>query len=1115
MKGLRPIINRLSAVQAHDDGDAQKVKHCVVVAALTTAVVGVLALALTELEDAVFFILGAGLAVAASVGAFGYLHATKAMSMRVLKAYTAVLCVCVLLIDFDALASMTERKWPLFLLLVNLLLCCGANKWFVRAMVAVMVVWLFVTMLESSYRWGWFDSDGTVSREERLKTMMCVEPPCKTGIDDGIRSFVVTACVVLFNYFFGAQNTCEVLAGIETLEDGYALTEGVIDALARYDTDSAEKFLSEAYTPPVAVHNPLDQAKSPVSMSMRDPWESVRMQRAKCEYRQANTDRLCRVLSRLVLSLTHYRPHLSDGLFSVEPPLDSPRGGAGTAPSLESVGGRPAATQAVAAPTSPKAAALQTPSKMAVVFVSVAQAASLWRSNSCTMKVCSRIYGECMRALCIRRGGQIVKSIGDTTMLTFSNAVDACNFALQLQKEMVLQDWPKRLDRYPCCAEVPGVWSGLRLKIGVDNGGVSVQHSEVSGALEYAGPTVRKAFLIHRCSVVGTVTVSEDVVSIVRRREYGTDYDGSDFEKLHCPIVISMGDFQQVHATLPAEYLTAMLPTELSGRKPYVLEVLQKRFAHKDDVKEALGAATRPTFTKVDRAETASAPCGNPGAAEAMSEKSAGNGMVHCAFVAATTTNSHPLPTESPNDDKSSEDKRTKSKDAVLDDNTAADTADDKKPASSEEAGSDSKGNASKSEDASASDKEAAGAADAAGSAPKGEGGRGDNTDSDKAIAPPAAATSAKAGDTPPSCVLLRQESDVFYIRSGTDDAQCTTALPVYGTGASGDDDRHLLDWLENDDASAALAPASKLALLGFGKLIRELAPGEMAASGGEEEVVRDVAQPLTGDDAVFSVPTAVIAAPPRPLSTSATTTQASFSRANVNLSDPTLSARVTEVVLNCVERTDGMVLSVLGGGVNVGWNMTRRRSDMHAQSSVRFIEMAYRLVRYGYGSDCQLSVGLSCGKVTWGVLGTNCLRFTTAEGKCVGLASTLAESAAHLDTYCLYASTQGRSAELYNCLSTLMRPVDTWEVRSMPSPLVVYEINAARLPYVPVVVMVPDADEEVEAATPWGWSPDYVAAFESGNHAAMVENAPTDRTALQAAKLLEHNTHLRLPMQL
>ena len=530
-----------------DNREERAAKVCVGVSALTTTVCGVVALSLTDLGSAAFFTAGVATAVVVSVASLLLLHICQEMSMIHIRVFTASLVVCVMLLDF--LSSLSERKWPFFLLVMNMMLCCRAGTRFIRGIVVVVVLWMFVTMLESSARWGWYDSGGTASLTTRTRQFRCADPPCKIGFDNGSRGFMVSLCIILFNYFFGENNTVEVMSSVETLKDGYTLTEAVVEALARYDIDQAEKLCMEHTTQTVQTHA-ISVPQSEMCSAARNTEATLR-HRAN-EFGSANTQRLNSVLTKLVASLQQYRPYLSDGLFTTE------------AEELKA--------EAVSLSDS-----VSVVKKVAVVFIDIFNAESLWRTNSSMMQIASSLYHSRLQKTCSDFDGILVKSVGDCVLATFEVAQRACEFGLKLQSDLMTENWPNSLRSYECSGHIPGIWNGVRILLGIDYGETTVEPCPISGAKEHSGATVRKAYLIQKCCIPGTVAVSEEVISIVRRREFGSDYNGSDFGAIGNPIVISMGDFHLVQKVFPNEYMTAMLPQSLSARKRDVVAFLEVR----------------------------------------------------------------------------------------------------------------------------------------------------------------------------------------------------------------------------------------------------------------------------------------------------------------------------------------------------------------------------------------------------------------------------------------------------------------------------------------------------------------------------------------------------------
>ena len=336
-------------------------------------------------------------------------------------------------------------------------------------------------------------------------------------------------------------------------------------------------------------------------------------------------------------------------------------------------------------------------------------------------------------------------------------------------------------------------------------------------------------------------------------------------------------------------------------------------------------------------------------------------------------------------------------------------------------------------------------------------------------------------------------EADLFYLHAGI--ATTHGQLTVYNKAATHSEDKALLTYVQ---ATPSIDTEAKLELLGFG---RTLAEGNPQCAGRPEEGARPSLTPR---------------APYLLRRSSCVSQNATFAAVLVHSPEEkgSATASIFEVVLNCAERTDGLVLGLLGSTANVGWNVAEKGTKSPTRSGLRFASTLRRVVKHGFTSQ-GVSLGLSCGPVKWGVVGTHCRKFLSASGRCVTLAGLLAESAESIHTYCLYGNLLGKASPLYAVCRPLLRPIDTWEgAGNNGGTFVIYELNADRLVDNELVVMVQDENPESTEQS-WAWRNEYEVSWQAGDWKTIVAKAEGDEVAMHAASLLEHATHLRLPIHL
>ena len=198
--------------------------------------------------------------------------------------------------------------------------------------------------------------------------------------------------------------------------------------------------------------------------------------------------------------------------------------------------------------------------------------------------------------------------------------------------------------------------------------------------------------------------------------------------------------------------------------------------------------------------------------------------------------------------------------------------------------------------------------------------------------------------------------------------------------------------------------------------------------------------------------------------------------------------------VITSLERTSGIVISVVGSSVVAGWNVTGRQ-DNHIECCFRFV---HYISRY---ETSQFTIGVSNGRVCYGRVGAVGQRFVTAIGPCVPLSGSLCSAAKELGTFCLYASTdEYLSSATCQRFSRALRPVDEWSYSSGLSVLVC-EVKFEAL-------AMESEEANCEENTTWGWSDDYWEAFQAKD-VISIAAVVGDPLLKKVLKLLSSGTHL------
>ena len=198
--------------------------------------------------------------------------------------------------------------------------------------------------------------------------------------------------------------------------------------------------------------------------------------------------------------------------------------------------------------------------------------------------------------------------------------------------------------------------------------------------------------------------------------------------------------------------------------------------------------------------------------------------------------------------------------------------------------------------------------------------------------------------------------------------------------------------------------------------------------------------------------------------------------------------------VITSLERTSGIVISVVGSSVVAGWNVTGRQ-DNHIECCFRFV---HYISRY---ETSQFTIGVSNGRVCYGRVGAVGQRFVTAIGPCVPLSGSLCSAAKELGTFCLYASTdEYLSSATCQRLSCALRPVDIWTYSCSTLPISIYQVR-------PEGTTIEDLTSNNNT---WEWSDDYWEAFQAKDVISIAAVEGRDPVLTKVAHLLTTNAQLK-----
>ncbi|KAJ3126495.1 cysteinyl-tRNA synthetase [Nowakowskiella sp. JEL0407] len=180
--------------------------------------------------------------------------------------------------------------------------------------------------------------------------------------------------------------------------------------------------------------------------------------------------------------------------------------------------------------------------KLALVFTDIKSSTRLWESHPNAMRQAIKIHNTALRRLLRQSSGYEVKTEGDAFMVSFKNPINALEWCLTVQTELMKLDWPQEILQLADAGEVweSGVsngesdedsatltngvrlFRGLCVRMGIHFGTPLCEADPVTTRMDYFGPMVNRASRVCNSSQGGQILASSDFVKEVRRQVYGS-----------------------------------------------------------------------------------------------------------------------------------------------------------------------------------------------------------------------------------------------------------------------------------------------------------------------------------------------------------------------------------------------------------------------------------------------------------------------------------------------------------------------------------------------------------------------------------------------------------------
>ncbi|KAJ9446236.1 Adenylate cyclase [Diplonema papillatum] len=392
--------------------------------------------------------------VVLSIGSFCYIFFKKSATHTELQFILGGYLSTVILLDLNCMVYYDARAWPLVVLVLDMVLVCRMHDYVTFMHVGIMVIWILITFVEETSRFGLLDVwGGDEMYVARRKDTDCEFPPCKVRVSAGITLVALSLTVFFIDYFITRGFAKKVLSEKTRIAASIEAADSIARALAEFDLETAEEDLRSAEGLPPALE---------------------------------------RALRVILTNLRAYRPFLPDALFD----------------DLHSQNAHFKDAIVTAQPPG------ITTGSACLVFTDIVGSTAAWEACPEGMKKGLKVHNQVIRDCSNAHRGYEVKTIGDAFMMAFEKVEDAVNFGLAVQKKLCEVTWPAALLEVPHCSkDEEGLWAGLKVRIGVHRGEVDVELNSITGRVDYFGHTVNKAARLENVCVGGFVCLSQELLS--------------------------------------------------------------------------------------------------------------------------------------------------------------------------------------------------------------------------------------------------------------------------------------------------------------------------------------------------------------------------------------------------------------------------------------------------------------------------------------------------------------------------------------------------------------------------------------------------------------------------
>ena len=171
------------------------------------------------------------------------IYLRKRLTERDVEVYCAFTTVTLLGMDLaSAAAPQVERVWPIFIVVIDVLLLTRAKESTSRLLVGILVFWCIINSSERMFRFGLYDIPGTYTHDRRREVTDCSKPPC-ASVPTGLLSLSLFLVVFLIDFSVTRMFARNLLSEKAKVEASIAIAHSITNHLAEFDLETAEEAL--------------------------------------------------------------------------------------------------------------------------------------------------------------------------------------------------------------------------------------------------------------------------------------------------------------------------------------------------------------------------------------------------------------------------------------------------------------------------------------------------------------------------------------------------------------------------------------------------------------------------------------------------------------------------------------------------------------------------------------------------------------------------------------------------------------------------------------------------------------------------------------------------------